>query len=140
MSPSPPIAMVEDSTDEVIRHQAERCLEEQDHKLVKLSHQFTNMQGFPRKPLGYDARPPFSREIQEKLIPSQFCMPQVDLYDGTIDLLDHMESYKTLTRVQGVADALFCMVWTPEAERNFTPTRLALSQFGSKIIRLPCIL
>lgn len=43
------------------------------------------MQGFLGEPTNYDARPPFSRRIQEKLIPSQFRMPQVESYDGTID-------------------------------------------------------
>lgn len=39
--------------------------------------------------------------------PSRFKMPQLDPYDGTIDLLDHSESYKGLMQIQNATDYYF---------------------------------
>ena len=38
-------------------------------------------------------------------------MPQVEAYDGSKDLLDHLESFKTLMHLQGVADEIMCRVF-----------------------------
>ena len=35
-----------------------------------------------------------------------FCMPQIDSYDGVKDPLDHLETFKTLMHLQGVADEI----------------------------------
>ena len=35
-------------------------------------------------------------------------MPQVENYDGSKDPLDHLESFKTLMHLQGVADEIMC--------------------------------
>ena len=35
-------------------------------------------------------------------------MPQVESYDGSKDSLDHLESYKTLMYLQGVANKIMC--------------------------------
>ena len=35
-------------------------------------------------------------------------MPQVEAYDGSKDPLDHLESFKTLMHLQGVADKIMC--------------------------------
>ena len=40
--------------------------------------------------------------------PPKFCMPQVETYDGSKDPLDHLESFKTLMHLQGVADEIMC--------------------------------
>lgn len=38
-------------------------------------------------------------------------MPQLDPYDGITDLLDHIERYKALMRVQGATDILLCIAF-----------------------------
>lgn len=48
----------------------------------------------------------------EELILSRFKMPQVNLYDGTLDLLDHLESYKSLMMIQGISNALLCIAFS----------------------------
>jgi len=35
-------------------------------------------------------------------------MPQVENYDGNKDLLDHLESFKTLMHLQGISDKIMC--------------------------------
>ena len=40
-----------------------------------------------------------------------FKMPPMEPYDGTLDLLDHVESFKTLMLLHGVLDALLCKVF-----------------------------
>ena len=35
-------------------------------------------------------------------------MPQIDSYDRVKDLLDHLETFKTLMHLQGVADEIMC--------------------------------
>ena len=39
---------------------------------------------------------------------SKFHMPQVEAYDGSKDPLNHLESFKTLMHLQGVADKIMC--------------------------------
>ena len=38
----------------------------------------------------------------------KFCMPQVEAYDGSKDPSNHLESFKTLMHLQGVADKIMC--------------------------------
>ena len=38
-------------------------------------------------------------------------MPQVEIYDESKDPLDHLESFKTLMHLQGVADEIMCRVF-----------------------------
>ena len=38
-------------------------------------------------------------------------MPQIDSYDGVKDPLDHLETFKNLTHLQGVADEIMCRVF-----------------------------
>ena len=38
----------------------------------------------------------------------KFRMLQIDSYDGVKDLLDHLETFKTLMRLQGVANEIMC--------------------------------
>ena len=39
-------------------------------------------------------------------LPPKFCMPQLETYDGSKDPLYHLESFKTLMHLQGVADEI----------------------------------
>ena len=41
-------------------------------------------------------------------LPPKFHMPQVESYNGSKDPLDHLESFKTLMHLQGVADEIMC--------------------------------
>ena len=40
------------------------------------------------------------------LFPTKFHMPQVETYDGSRDLLDHLESFKAFKHLQGVLDEI----------------------------------
>ena len=51
---------------------------------------------------------PFTATVNSYPLPSKFCMPQIDSYDGVKDPLDHLETFKTLMHLQGVADAIMC--------------------------------
>ena len=41
-------------------------------------------------------------------IPPRFKMPQTELYDGTTDPLDHLESFKALMLLHGATDGVMC--------------------------------
>ena len=51
---------------------------------------------------------PFTAPVNSFPLPSKFRMPQMDSYDGARDPLDHLETFKTLMHLQGVADAIMC--------------------------------
>ena len=38
----------------------------------------------------------------------KFCMPHIDSYNGVKDPLDHLETFKTLMHLQGVANEIMC--------------------------------
>ena len=44
-------------------------------------------------------------------VPEWFKMPNIEPYEGIIDPLDHLESYKALMRIQGTTDALLCLTF-----------------------------
>ena len=44
--------------------------------------------------------------------PSKFHMPQVEAYGELKDPLDHLESFKTLMHLQGMADEIMCRVFS----------------------------
>ena len=51
---------------------------------------------------------PFTAPVNSFPLLSKFRMPQMDSYDGVKDPLDHLETFKTLMHLQGVADAIMC--------------------------------
>ena len=51
---------------------------------------------------------PFTAPVNSFPLPSKFCMPQIDSYDGVRDPLDHLETSKALVHLQGVANAIMC--------------------------------
>ena len=51
---------------------------------------------------------PFIAPVTSFPLPPKFRMPQVESYDGSKDPLDHLESFKTLMHLQGVADKIMC--------------------------------
>lgn len=74
-------------------------------------------------------------------------MPQVENYNGNKDPLDHLESFKTLTHLQGVPDEIMCRafptmlkgptrIWFSRLTPNSISTFKELStQFASHFIR-----
>ena len=50
----------------------------------------------------------FTASVSSFPLPHKFRMPQIDSYDGIKDPLDHLETFKTLMHLQGVADEIMC--------------------------------
>ena len=51
---------------------------------------------------------PFTAFVNSFPLPHKFRMPQIDSYDGVKDPLDHLETFKTLMHLQGIADEIMC--------------------------------
>ena len=51
---------------------------------------------------------PFTASVNSFPLPHKFCMSQIDSYDGVKDPLDHLETFKTLMHLQGVANEIIC--------------------------------
>lgn len=47
----------------------------------------------------------------EEVILPHFKISQLEPYDGTFDLLDHLGSYKAQMMIQGSSDALHCIAF-----------------------------
>ena len=54
---------------------------------------------------------PFTASVNSFPLPHKFRMPQIDSYDKVKDPLDHLETFKTLMHLQGVADEIMCRVF-----------------------------
>ncbi len=70
---------------------------ELDRKIVKLEQQieaFHSQKARRECSFEFTTKSPFSRQIENELVPPRFKMPQVEPYNGTSDLLDHLESYR----------------------------------------------
>ena len=50
----------------------------------------------------------FNVSVNSFPLPHKFRMPQIDSYDEVKDPLDHLETFKTLMHLQGVADEIMC--------------------------------
>ena len=51
---------------------------------------------------------PFTTSVNSFPLPYKFRMPQIDSYDEVKDPLNHLETFKTLMHLQGVADEIMC--------------------------------
>ncbi|XP_065622552.1 uncharacterized protein LOC136064574 [Quercus suber] len=51
---------------------------------------------------------PFTAPINSFPLSHKFQMPQIESYDGVKDLLDHLETFKTLMHLQGIPDEIMC--------------------------------
>ena len=51
---------------------------------------------------------PFTATVNSFPLPHKFRMPYIDSYNGVKDPLDHLETFKTLMHLQGVADKIMC--------------------------------
>ena len=52
--------------------------------------------------------PPFIAAVNSFPLSHKFRMPHIDGYNGVKDPLDHLETFKTLMHLQGVADEIMC--------------------------------
>ena len=90
---------------------------------------------------------PFTTSVTSFPLPPKFRMPQVESYDESKDLLDHLESFKTLMHLQGVAYKIMCRaflttlkgparIWFSKLTHNSIGTFKELNaQFASHFIR-----
>ena len=51
---------------------------------------------------------PLTASVNSFPLLHKFRMPQIDSYDGVKDPLNHLETFKTLMHLQGVADEIMC--------------------------------
>ena len=89
----------------------------------------------------------FTTSVNSFPLPHKFRMPQIDSYDKVKDPLDHLETFKTLMHLQGVADEIMCgafpttlkgaaRIWFNRLTPNFISTFKKLSaQFTVHFIR-----
>ena len=89
---------------------------------------------------------PFITSVNSFPLPLKFHMSQIESYDEAKDPLDHLESFKTLMHLQGVADEIMCRafpttlrgptrIWFNKLTPNSINTFLDLSaQFASHFI------
>ena len=90
---------------------------------------------------------PFTASVTSFPLPPKFRMPQMETYNGSKDPLDHLESFKTLMHLQGMADETMCKaflttlkgparIWFSMLTPNFISTSKELSaQFASHFIK-----
>ena len=76
--------------------------------------------------LVHQANSPFTTSINSFPLPSKFCMPQIESYDEAKNPLDHLESFKTMMQLKGVADEIMCRAF-PTILRG--PARIWFSRF-----------
>ncbi|XP_058183967.1 uncharacterized protein LOC131301614 [Rhododendron vialii] len=51
---------------------------------------------------------PFTPEVMRRPLPRKFKMPQLEIFNGSTDPLDHLETYKSLMHLQAVPDEVMC--------------------------------
>ena len=51
---------------------------------------------------------PFTTEVLNRPFPPEFCLPQLEPFDGSRDPLDHIETFKTLMLLQMTLDEVMC--------------------------------
>ena len=51
---------------------------------------------------------PFNTEELNHLLPSKFCLPQLESFDGSKDPFNHIESFKTLMLLQMTPNEVMC--------------------------------
>ena len=76
--------------------------------------------------LVHQANSPFTTSINSFPLPSKFRMPQIESYDEAKNPLDHLESFKTMMQLKGVADEIMCRAF-PTILRG--PARIWFSRF-----------
>ena len=60
---------------------------------------------------------PFTNEVLNCPLPPKFHLPQLESYDGSKNLLDHIESFKTLMLLQMTPDEVMCETFPTTLKR-----------------------
>ena len=55
---------------------------------------------------------PFTAEVLHFPLPSKFRMPQIEVFDGTKDLIDHLNTYKNQMELHGYQDPARCRAFS----------------------------
>ena len=51
---------------------------------------------------------PFTAEVLHFLLPAKFRMPQIEVFDGARDPVDHLNTYKNQMELHGYQDPVRC--------------------------------
>ena len=51
---------------------------------------------------------PFTASVLEYPLPPKFCLPQLEVYNGTKDPLDHIGAFKTILNLQQTPNKVIC--------------------------------
>lgn len=54
---------------------------------------------------------PFTPEVMAQPLPDKFKLPQMEMFDGGKDPLDHLEAYKTRMNLQAAPDKIMCQTF-----------------------------
>uniref|UniRef100_A0A2N9GFR2 Uncharacterized protein n=1 Tax=Fagus sylvatica TaxID=28930 RepID=A0A2N9GFR2_FAGSY len=76
---------------------------------------------------------PFTKTVISFPLPSKFRMPSLEIFDGSKDPLDHLESFKTVMCLQGVPDEIMCRAFptTLKGPARIWFKKLTLGSVGS---------
>ena len=76
---------------------------------------------------------PFIAFVTSFPLPLKFRMSQVEAYNGSKDLLNHLKSFKTLMHLQGVVDEIMCRAFptTLKGPTRFWFSRLTPNSIGT---------
>lgn len=55
---------------------------------------------------GITTNPPFSKGFTDKPLPRRFKVPHLEVYDGTLNLMDYLNRFKALIILQGVIEII----------------------------------
>ena len=58
--------------------------------------------------LGQQTESPFTAKVLHFPLPTKFKMPQIEVLDGTKDLVDHLNAYKNQMELHGYQDPVRC--------------------------------
>ena len=62
---------------------------------------------------GYNSQLPFAPKIIQEPLSLYFKLPQLEVYDGTIDSINHVETFKAIMLLQGASDAILYRIFSP---------------------------
>lgn len=82
---------------------------------------------------------PFTPKVMDQPLPEKFKLPQMEMFNDSKDLLDHLEAYKTHMNLQAALDKIMCWafpmtingsvrVWFSRLKSDSIPTFTELSQ------------
>ena len=60
---------------------------------------------------------PFIASVLECSFPPKFRLPQLEIYDGIKDLLDHIGAFKTILNLQQTSDEVICISFIATLKR-----------------------